>query len=71
MLYEFGDIIAPSKNESQEIFIHIPNQQEVIDTLPDAGFQVIETFYRNERFTESDAVKVKSSECRFWIARKI
>ena len=42
----------------------------MIDALPDASFQVIE-IYRNERFTESDAVKVKSSECRFWIARKI
>jgi ubiquinone/menaquinone biosynthesis C-methylase UbiE len=70
-LYEFGDIIAPSKNESREIFIHIPNQSEIIDFLSNSNFKVIETFYRSERFTESEQVKVKSGECRFWIARKV
>ena len=70
-LYEFGDIIAMSKNESREIFIHIPIQKEVINLLNDNGFEVVETFYRSERFAESEQVKIKSGECRFWIARKI
>lgn len=69
-LYEFGDIIATSKNEERPIFIHIPNQNEVKDFLVRGGFSILETFYRNEKFEESAQVKEKSGECRFWVARK-
>ncbi|NET34226.1 MAG: class I SAM-dependent methyltransferase [Cyanothece sp. SIO1E1] len=69
-LYEFGDIIATSKNEERPIFIHIPNQKEIQDFLMQGGFSILETFYRNEKFEESAQVKEKSGECRFWIAQK-
>ncbi len=69
-LYEFGDIIATSKNEERPIFIHIPNQKEVQDFLVRGGFSILETFYRNEKFEESKQVKEKSGECRFWVAKK-
>ena len=69
-LFEFGDIIASSKNESREIYIHIPNQSEIEAWLGQNGFKVLETFYRIDKFEESEAVKVKSGECRFWIAQK-
>lgn len=69
-LYEFGDVIATSKNEERPIFIHIPNQKEVQDFLKRGGFSILETFYRNEKFEESQQVKLKSGECRFWAARK-
>ncbi len=69
-LYEFGDIIATSKNEERPIFIHIPNQKEVQDFLVRGGFSTLETFYRNEKFEESAQVKEKSGECRFWVASK-
>ncbi|MEM8523531.1 MAG: class I SAM-dependent methyltransferase [Bacteroidota bacterium] len=70
-LYEFGDLITDSKNENSEIFIHIPNQAEVENWLMNHGFEVLETFYRSDRFEESEAVKAKSGECRFWVAKKI
>ena len=70
LLHEFGDLIAHSKNEESEIFIHIPNQLEVKTLLKESGFSVIETFYRNEKFDESEAIKLKSGECRFWVANK-
>jgi len=69
-VYEFGDLITTSKNESREIFIHIPDQKEVRDLLNQHHFEVLETFYRNDRFEERAAVQSKSGECRFWIARK-
>jgi len=69
-LYTFGDIIATSKNEEKPIFIHIPNQKEVQGFLVRGGFSILETFYRSEKFEESEQVKAKSGECRFWIARK-
>lgn len=69
-LYEFGDVIATSKNEEKPIFIHIPNQKEVQDFLKRGGFSILETFYRDEKFEESQQVKLKSGECRFWISRK-
>ncbi|MEM6722896.1 MAG: class I SAM-dependent methyltransferase [Bacteroidota bacterium] len=68
-LYQFGDIIAFSKNESSEIFIHIPDYSEIEQWLQANGFEVVESFYRIDRFDESKAVKEKSGECRFWVAR--
>ncbi len=69
-LHEFGDLITTSKNESREIYIHIPNQEEVENFLNVGGFEVIESFYRSDEFNESEKVKEKSGACRFWIARK-
>ncbi len=69
-LYEFGDIIATSKNEERPIFIHIPNQKEIQDFLMQGGFSILETFYRDEKFEESAQVKEKSGECRFWVTQK-
>lgn len=69
-LHQYGDIIAPSKNESREIFIHIPSKNEVAGWVADLGFKLKETFYRSEKFEESEAVKNKSGECRFWIVEK-
>ncbi len=69
-LYEFGDIITDSKNEERQIYIHIPNQEEINNFLQEGGFEVIETFYRNDKFEESEKVKEKSGECRFWVVRK-
>ncbi len=69
-LYEFGDLITKSKNESREIFIHIPSQEEVKELLKGNGFGIIETFYRNEKFKENEQVKSKSGECRFWVSKK-
>ncbi len=69
-LYEFGDIITSSKNESQEIFIHIPDMNDVRNVLQESNFDLLETFYRSDKFEESTNVKVKSGECRFWVGRK-
>lgn len=70
-LYEFGDLITNSKNENSEIFIHIPDKAEVKSWLEIHEFEVLETFYRSDNFEESKAVKEKSGECRFWIAKKV
>lgn len=70
-LFEFGDLITKSKNESREIFIHIPSQDEINRILEDTGFSVVESFYRSEKFDESEVVKLKSGECRFWVAKKV
>ena len=70
-LFEFGDLITNSKNETSSIYIHIPNQQEVEQFLKDGGFRVVDTFFRSDRFQESLAVKEKSGECRFWVAQKM
>jgi len=68
-LHDYGDIIGPSKNEVRDIFIHIPTRTEIEHWLKANGWSLLETFYRNEKFIESEAVKEKSGECRFWIVR--
>lgn len=69
-LHQFGDLITSSKNEEREIFIHIPSRAEVWAWLIAHGFRVEETFYRSDRFRESEAVRQVSGECRFWVASK-
>jgi ubiquinone/menaquinone biosynthesis C-methylase UbiE len=70
-LYEFGDLITTSKNENRKIFIHVPNQIEVEELLTKNGFEVLETFYRIDKFKETEEVLKQSGECRFWVAKKI
>jgi len=70
MLYEFGDLITPAKNEPGLIYIHIPDQQEVEALLATAQFQVLDTFFRSDRFEERLEVRKATGPCRFWIAGK-
>ena len=69
-LYEFGDLIIYSKKEDREIFIHVPSEDEVKNWLTENNFELVETFYRKDKFNENEKVKAKAGECRFWIARK-
>lgn len=69
-LYNFGDLITNSKNEERNIYIHIPNKEEIATWLELNGFDILETFYRSDKFEESQMVKEKSGECRFWICKK-
>lgn len=66
-LFEYGDLITHSKNEERPIFIHIPDQKEVESWMSKGGFSLVETFYRSDRFQESEEVLAKSGECRFWV----
>lgn len=69
-LYEFGDIIAGSKNEERLIYIHIPDRSEVRMLFSEAGFTEVETFYRSDLFAEPESVLKRSGECRFWVVQK-
>ena len=69
-LFEFGDLITSSGNEEKLIFIHIPDEGEVRKLLESTGFKVLETFFRSDRFEESDLVKAYSGACRFWVGEK-
>ncbi|MBS4535115.1 class I SAM-dependent methyltransferase [Clostridium sp. D2Q-14] len=69
-LHEYGDRITTSKNEKREIYIHIPSRREVLESLDQAGFKLVEDFYRSDLFIENDKVKKFSGECRFWIVKK-
>lgn len=69
-LFQFGDLVTTSKNEEREIYIHIPSRMEVWSWLRRYAFDVVETFYRSDRFTEREAVRKVSGECRFWVSRK-
>lgn len=69
-LYEFGDRLIKTSEKERDIYIHIPDTKEVIETLQLAQFTIVEQFYRSDLFDESDAVKRFSSECMFWVVRK-
>lgn len=69
-LHEFGDILTPSSDLDSDTYLHIPNAREVEKYLNHAGFEVLEHFFRRDRFNESPEVKAFSGECEFWIVRK-
>ncbi len=69
-LFEMGDLVSYSEDVKSEIYIHIPTRGEILNCLEETGFDLIEDFWRADRFRESESVKNFSGDCRFWIARK-
>lgn len=69
-IHEYGDIMTESDNEEREIYIHIPDRNGVINIIKKSGFNLLEDFYRNDKFDEDERVKKFSGECRFWVVKK-
>lgn len=69
-LFELGDLVTFSADVNHEIYIHIPIRGEILDYIEEAGFRLIEDFWRPDRFTESEAVTKFSGDCRFWVVQK-
>jgi len=67
-LHEFGDRVI--KKEERDIFIHLPTREEVISSLEEAGFILIEGILRSELCEESEEVKNFSTDCVFWLVQK-
>ena len=67
-LHEFGDRVI--KMEERDIFIHLPTREEVISSLEEVGFILIEGILRSELCEESEEVKKFSSDCVLWLAQK-
>ena len=67
-LHEFGDKII--KMEERDVFLHFPIREEVISSLEEAGFVLIEGILRSELCEESEEVKKFSTDCVFWLVQK-
>ena len=67
-LHEFGDRII--KTEERDTFIHLPTREEVISSLEEAGFVLIEGILRSELCEESEEVKKFSTDCVLWLVQK-
>ncbi len=67
-LHEFGDRVI--KMEERDIFIHLPTRDEVISSLKEAGFILIEGVSRSELCEESEEVKKFSTDCILWLVQK-
>ena len=67
-LHEFGDKII--KNEERDVFLHFPTREEVISSLEEAGFVLIEGVLRSELCEESEEVKRFSTDCVLWLVQK-
>ncbi|TFG91222.1 MAG: class I SAM-dependent methyltransferase [Candidatus Atribacteria bacterium] len=67
-LHEFGDRII--KMEERDIFLHLPTREEVISSLEEVGFILIEWVSRSELCEESEEVKKFSTDCVFWLGQK-
>lgn len=67
-LHEFGDRIV--EMEERDTFLHFPTREEVISSLEEAGFRVIEGILRSELCEESEEVKKFSTDCLLWLVQK-
>ncbi|HAJ32199.1 MAG TPA: class I SAM-dependent methyltransferase [Candidatus Atribacteria bacterium] len=67
-LHEFGDKII--KMEERDIFLHFPTREEVISSLEETEFRLIEGILRSELCEESEEVKKFSSDCVLWLVQK-
>jgi ubiquinone/menaquinone biosynthesis C-methylase UbiE len=64
-LFELGDRIVSDKGS--EIFMHFPTNEEVIKTINESGFSIVETKLRSEICDEPKNVLDFSLDCRFWV----
>lgn len=69
-IYEYGDRIISSNDGKRDLFIHIPDKNEVQECLKQANFTIVEQFFRKDLFNETKEIKQFSGECVFWIVKK-
>lgn len=65
---EFGDIYEEGPHGL--VFVHVPDQKEVVEDLAATGWADVETFLRADIAEESEVVEELTDPCRFWVARK-
>ena len=67
-LHEFGDAIITA--DGRETYIHFPTPIEVISCINESGFTLVDYAHRSAVCDESDAVKVFSTDCIFWVVSR-
>jgi ubiquinone/menaquinone biosynthesis C-methylase UbiE len=67
-LIEFGDRIEDT--EYGPVYIHIPEREDILADLREAGWRVVEDAMRSEICVESAAVEDFAVNCRFWVVEK-
>jgi len=67
-LHEFGDRVI--EMEERDTFLHFPTRDEVISSLEEAGFTLIEGILRSELCEVSEEVKKFSTDCVLWLVQK-
>lgn len=67
-LLEYGDML--DDRVTPNLYIHIPDTEEIRRDLKEAGFKVEQDMLRSAIANENQQVRDFSDECRFWIARK-
>jgi len=67
-LTDFGD--RRFRDESGEVFIHIPDRQEILDDLAATGWSRVYDAMRSELAKEGPDVTRFSDNCRFWVASR-
>jgi SAM-dependent methyltransferase len=65
-LIDFGD--RHFSDESGEVFIHIPDREEIVDDLRATGWNAHFDAMRSALSDETGAVTDFSDDCRFWVA---
>lgn len=66
---EFGDRFEST--ELGELFIHVPDRDEVLRTLRVVNWHLEFEGMRSEITMESHEVREFSDDCRFWVVRKV
>ncbi|MCH6258927.1 class I SAM-dependent methyltransferase [Puniceicoccaceae bacterium K14] len=67
-LIDYGD--RHFQTDHGKTFMHVPNREEVISLLHDAGFSLVEDCMRSSIAKEKAVVQDFSEDCRFWVAQK-
>ena len=67
-LVEFGDRLVGESHG--QVYIHIPTRDEVLRSLRETGWELVDDAMRSEITTESPTVHSFSADCRFWIVQR-
>lgn len=67
-LHEFGDLFISM--QGRESYLHIPDKEEIIQTIKRSGLKLVSNMWRNEICSENVKVKDFARPCQFWITQK-
>lgn len=70
-LMEYGDMIVKKEDEERELYVHIPEREDVKALVAEAGFELVECVSRDAICIETDETMRFSNNCVFWVIRKM
>jgi len=70
LIKELGDTVLKNEADRTEVYRHIPMENEIHETVYEAGFTIVEEVSRDKICREREEIESISPDCKFWVVQK-